>query len=413
VSPVELGAEMATALMALIPEFEGSTDEDFRSGLVLSCAGNLSEIWKQLGSGAATDRFTPPADATAWAHELVHRGMPLAAMLRAYRLGHAFAARRVEQAAAEIEMEPEIRLRALSHASRYFFAYVDEISTQLVTEYEQERARWIRGAAAARAELMTAIIDGQPVDARAATATLRYDVTRRHLAFIVWSEARLNQPAPATGSLEVASTSLARELGGGPVLLVPIGERVVWGWTSGGELRDDADAASVRPGDGLRAAIGTPASGVAGMAQSHDRALAARRVAEVLGVRPGTIVRYGSVALTALLTIEPAEAASFAERQLGELAGDSDMAARLRATLRVYLEENFSPARAARRLGIHQNTVVYRIKRAEEILGHTVDQGRLELEVSLRLSEGLEGLRSAGERRRRDHISSPPLTDQS
>jgi DNA-binding PucR family transcriptional regulator len=76
------------------------------------------------------------------------------------------------------------------------------------------------------------------------------------------------------------------------------------------------------------------------------------------------------------------------------------MAARLRATLRVYLEENLSPARAARRLGIHQNTVVYRVKRAEEILGHSIEQGRLELEVSLRLSEGLDGLRAEGERRR-------------
>ncbi len=400
-SPVELGAEMATVLMASIPEFKSSTDEDFRSGLVRSCAGNLSEIWEQLGSGVASDRLTPPAEATAWAHELVHRGMPLAAMLRAYRLGHAFAARRVEQAAAGMEMEPEIRWRALTHASQYFFAYVDEISTQLVTEYEQERARWIRGAAAARAELVTAIIEGQPVDERAATATLRYDVARRHLAFIVWSQALPNQPPPATGSLEVAATSLARELGGGPLLLIPIGERVVWGWTSGDGLRDDAGIASMPPADGLRAAIGTPGSGVAGMGQSHDGARAARRVAEVLGVRPGTVVRHGSVALTALLTIEPAEAAKFAERQLGELAGDNDMAARLRATLRVFLEENLSPARAARRLAIHQNTVVYRVKRAEEILGHPVDQGRLELEVSLRLSEGLEGLRSAGDRRHR------------
>jgi DNA-binding PucR family transcriptional regulator len=337
--------------------------------------------------------------------------MPIAAMLRAYRLGHGFAARRIEQAAVEIEMEPEIRWRALTEAARYFFAYVDVISTQLVTEYEQERARWIRGAAAARAELVTAIIDGQPVDASAASATLRYDVTRHHLAFIVWSEARADQPPPSTGSLEVAATALARELGGGPVLLVPIGERVVWAWTSGDGFHDKAMPAPLR--DGLRAALGTPIAGVAGLAGSHHQARAARRVGELLGVRPGTVVRYGSVALTALLTVEPAEAVAFATTQLGELAGDTDAACRLRATLRVYLEENQSPARVARRLGIHQNTVVYRVKRAEEILGHPLDQGRLELEVSLRLSEGLDGLRSARDRGRVDHSSSSPAADHS
>jgi DNA-binding PucR family transcriptional regulator len=116
-------------------------------------------------------------------------------------------------------------------------------------------------------------------------------------------------------------------------------------------------------------------------------------------MRPGTVVRYESVALAALLTIDPAEAAGFVEAQLGELASDTDAAARLRATLRVYFEENLSPARTARRLGIHHNTVMYRVKRVEEILGRPVHEGRLELDVSLRLSEGLDGLRSVREKR--------------
>jgi DNA-binding PucR family transcriptional regulator len=326
--------------------------------------------------------------------------MDLSVLLRAYRLGHAMVEERFETVAAELDIPREIRWRVLAEASRYLFAYVDAVCTRLVQDYEQERARWIRGAAAARAELVTAIIDGQPIDPRTATATLRYDVSRQHLAFIVWADARTEGPLQRTGSLEVAANALAGRLGGGPVLLVPIGGRAVWAWTSGAALGDDEDLTRETLGDGLRAAIGTSATGVAGMAESHDRARAARRVGELLAVRPGTIVRYGSVALTALLTADPAEAVKFAESQLGELGADTDNAARLRATLRVYLDENLSPARAARRLGIHQNTVVYRVRKAEEILGRTIDQRRLELEVSLRLSESLDGLRSAGERRK-------------
>jgi DNA-binding PucR family transcriptional regulator len=101
-----------------------------------------------------------------------------------------------------------------------------------------------------------------------------------------------------------------------------------------------------------------------GMAESHDEARAARRVAELRAARPGTVTGYRAADLTALLTADPLEAVRFAETELGKLLAATDAAARLRATVRIYLEENLSSARAARRLGIHQNTVVYRVKRA-------------------------------------------------
>jgi len=139
------------------------------------------------------------------------------------------------------------------------------------------------------------------------------------------------------------------------------------------------------------------------MAESHAEARVARRVAELRALRPGAVVGYRAVDLTALLTADPVEAVRFTEAELGELIADTDSAARLRATIRVYLEENLSPARAARRLGIHQNTVVYRVKRTEELLGHAVEQRRLRLEVALRLSDMIGGLRAAADGRRRAH----------
>jgi DNA-binding PucR family transcriptional regulator len=147
--------------------------------------------------------------------------------------------------------------------------------------------------------------------------------------------------------------------------------------------------------DSRRAALGTPAEGLTGMRRSYEEARSARRVAEVMGSRPGSITRYGAAALTALLTADPAEAVRFAEAQLGALNHPDDAMTRLRATMRVYLEENLSPARTARRLGIHHNTVVYRVKRTEEILGREISASPLEFGVALRLAEGLDGLRRA------------------
>jgi DNA-binding PucR family transcriptional regulator len=298
----------------------------------------------------------------------------------------------------ELEIEPEIRWRMLARASHYFFAYIDAVCTELVDVYEHERAQWIRGAAAARAELVGAILERRPVDPRLAAEKLRYDVSRRHLALIVWSEPR-DASRPRV-SLETEAAKLATALGGGAALTVPVGERVVWAWTWGEHLADEPAAVGHRMSDGVRAAIGTPAAGLAGMAESHEEALAARRVAELRKVRSAAVVGYRAGGLTALLTADPAEAVRFAEAELGELVADNDSAARLRATVQVYLEENLSPARAARRLGVHQNTVVYRVKRAEELLGREIEPRRLQTEVALRLAEMLDGLRAAAERTR-------------
>ena len=394
-----LAEEMADLLMASIPELVRAGDEDFRAGLLLSCESNVSAIWGGVLAGASLESIAPPAEAIAWSHELVHRGVELPALLRAYRLGHGLAERRLAEAASELEIEPEIRWRVLAHISHHLFAYVDAVCTDLVDDYEHERAQWIRGAAAARAELVNAIVERHRVDPQAAIEKLRYDITRGHVALIVWGDPpRAGQQA---GSLEREATALAAALGGGPVLTVPIGERAVWAWTSGDHLTDNPAAVAHTMGDGVRAAIGTWREGLAGMADSHDEARVARRVAELRAIRPGTVVGYRTADLTALLTADPVEAVRFAESELGELLVDNDTAGRLRATVRVYLEENLSPARAARRLGIHQNTVVYRVKQTEELLGHTIEQRRLQLEVALRLSDMIDGLRSAADHGRR------------
>jgi DNA-binding PucR family transcriptional regulator len=396
--PDELGEQMADQLAASIPDFDRATDEDFRAGLVLSCVGNLNELWERLRRATPEDPIVPPADATAWSRELVHRGMPLPGLLRAYRLGHAFAVGRIERAAEDLQVPLDVRWRLLTHVSQESFAYVDTICTQLVEDYDQEHARWIRGAAAARAELVATILARDPVDPSVAAERLRYDVSRRHLAFVVWADP--DAGARPAGALESAAGELAAQLGGGPVLIVPIGERVVWAWTSGAGLEDDTADMALDPSFGLRAAVGMVAPGLVGMADSHEQAQTARRVGELLAIRLGSVIDYRKAGLMGLLSALPDQAMTFVVAELGELAMESDATARLRATLRVYCEENLSPARAARRLGIHHNTVVYRVKQVEEILGRAIEDRRLELEVALRLAERLDGLRAACDRER-------------
>jgi DNA-binding PucR family transcriptional regulator len=87
-----------------------------------------------------------------------------------------------------------------------------------------------------------------------------------------------------------------------------------------------------------------------------------------------------------MLTQNPEEARRFVARELGDLAAEDKAVARLRDTLRVFLEEGGSFQATALRLGVHKNTVAYRVRRAEELLGRRVRERRLELETALRLA---------------------------
>lgn len=394
IDAVQLGAAMGDRLIAAIPEFAGLVDADFRAGIVSSCEGNVATITEMLVSGAPMHEVTPPPDAAAWADELVHRGMPLAALLRAYRLGHEMYERTFEEAASTVDLEPDVRWRVLADAARRLFAYIDVVCTQLVDHYESAREQWLRGTAAAQAELVQAVVAGEPVDPREAVATLHHDVAGPQLGLIVWGDARTRASDRATAPATIARR-LAAELGGTQTLVVPVGEHVAWAWTTG-EHPTATPSRSALVDGAHGAAIGGVHPGLDGMHRTHHEARAARRVGDLLGARPGAILRYPAVALTALATADPTQAARFVEAELGdELGADTDAMRRLRATIQVYLEESLSPSRTAKRLSIHYNTVAYRIKRAEELLGRPVDDRRLELEVALRLYGGMDRLRDA------------------
>jgi DNA-binding PucR family transcriptional regulator len=74
---------------------------------------------------------------------------------------------------------------------------------------------------------------------------------------------------------------------------------------------------------------------------------------------------------------------------LGPLADDDDHNARLRDTLRVFLQEDGSYKTTAERLTLHKNTVQYRVRKAEESLQHPIVQDRLRTELALLAAQWL------------------------
>ena len=245
------------------------------------------------------------------------------------------------------------------------------LSGELVRGYGEERERWVRSAAAVRAQVVDSVLDGDTIDLEQASRRLGYEL-RQPSRVAFWSDDGRERLDTALATLERAASQFLGLAGRRPPLLVPRARLCLagWiGWRGEGETMDLASAhLDVQAFPTVLAAFGSAASGVAGFARSHREAVYARRIAQLTEQRPGSVTSYENVALAALASTDVDQAREFVAAELGPLIIDDDHSRRLCATLRIYLEENLSPSRAARRLGVHEHTITNRIRAAQELL---------------------------------------------
>jgi DNA-binding PucR family transcriptional regulator len=190
--------------------------------------------------------------------------------------------------------------------------------------------------------------------------------------------------------MERTAAAVAKSLGAGTPLTVAQGRHLAC-WAG---RRSEPELSRLRlprtGARGLSVAAGTPAPGVEGFVLSHREALSARRVALLRGDGEGAVATYPDLGLEALFAEDPEAARRFAARELGPLAAGDDATVRFASTVAIFLEEGSSFVRSGRRLGIHANTVAYRVRRAESLLGRPVTERQLELRVALRLTRLLD-----------------------
>lgn len=110
-----------------------------------------------------------------------------------------------------------------------------------------------------------------------------------------------------------------------------------------------------------QAGLGRPYPGLEGAARS------AREAVSALAHAGGSIMPYEDVELTVLLS-SLANADEFVRNRLGPLLDGSPAQRELLETLRVYLAAGKNAKEAARRLAVHRNTLLYRLRRAQELL---------------------------------------------
>lgn len=330
-----------------------------------------------------------PAEGIEFVREAVRRGVPLAAILRSLRLGHERLMAVLFAGVRERVADPAESARALDLASAWTFAFIDVLSTRAEEVHSAERDAWLRSAAATQADTVDRLLAGHELDIGAASLRLGYELDREHVAAVAW----LDAPEPGHepfAALERALGDVAASAGVSRPLLLPRGMLVTVAWLGAPAAPDDAalDAVRLDPAaaPGVRVAIGEPGRGAAGFRRSHDQAVQARRIATIAGRRAGTVTRFRRVALAALATVDREQAQAFVADALGPLAATDELSLRLAATVQTYLDEGASHARTAKRLGIHENTVRYRVRQAEGLLGRSVEDRTLDLRVALLLA---------------------------
>lgn len=277
--------------------------------------------------------------------------------------------------------------------------------------------RWFAMEHAGRAEplarreaLVAGVLAGEPVTPDV-SARLGYDLGAHHLALVLWCE---EHRADCAAELERTASRLLRRAGCTQVLLLPAGTGRLWAWggRSGDPSRDLCGAgAAHETASHLHAAAGLPAGGAAGFRLSHTQALDAERVARQAGAGIGVFHDYAELDLVVLLRDDLGATAAFVRRELGPLADDDKNTAMLRGTVKRYLDHERSLAATAASLHVAKNTVVYRLKKAEQLLGRPfrVEGRKLRLHVALHMVEAL-GPAVLGAPGRQD---APPAADWS
>lgn len=349
-----------------------------------------------IGARAAVARFVArasgdaePADLSVFvAHGRAQQaaGRTLAELLAFYRLG-GLAVWRTATAFPELLRLQREELIALGAE---LLAYVDELSGAAVEGFTAQEAESRRLERARRERLVSLLLVDPPAGPEALAAAAQaagWELPAR--VRVAVTEQRLDgggeRGAPPARVL-VASEALARDAlgargepaGGGPVALVVADDDATDAWL---------ERAARALGLAAPLAVGPAAPPQRAAASARRAAALSRLVGAGAIVAAGPVVRSDEHELALLLGADPELAAGLADRRLAPLDGLAPgQRRRLAETLAGWLARPDRPQAIADELGVHVQTVRYRVRQLRELFGEALDDpdARFELALALR-----------------------------
>jgi hypothetical protein len=384
----EVTSEIHRALEDQIPELRG--DPRLMELLETSVEGNVDTMLHALRYDIAVERVEAPTAALEYARRLAQRGVPVNALVRAYRLGQRRMNELIFDELHATDVSDATRVAVLETMTARMFEYIDWMSQQVVVIYEDERERWLEDQNTSRGVRVRDILAAtKTIDVDAATTSIRYPLRWHHLGLVMWYPDE-GPEGDQLARLQRFLRELAESAGTAAAPLFVAADRSCgWGWLPYRAAVADVPARvrefTLARTDSPSVAIGTITNGVDGFRQSHREAQTARSVA-VIAKRPEPTVISATdpgLSVVARLGCDVAETRDWVADVLGDLAADDENDARLRETLRVFLGCGSSYKVAAEELNLHFNSVKYRVGRAVARRGRDIGSDRLDVELAL------------------------------
>lgn len=362
---VRTSDEVIAAIHADVPAYarplEGSFGRAVRTGVEQALRQFVEMLGQRGGTGyPARDIYVELGRGEA------RQGRSLEALLAAYRIGARVTWRRIAEAAHAAGLDPE----TVSTLAESIFAYIDELSAQSAEGHAEEQSAAAGEAERRRRALLAMLVQARPaepeaVEATASEAGWSLPVT---LAALVWrdSDDRLSARLPLGSITAPVEDRMCA--------LVP---------DAGAPGRRQELAQAVR---GSAAVLG-PIVPWPEARRSYERALAGEQLlADGLLAEDGLVVADEHLS-TLLLHHDRALVRELAELRLAPLQQRAPAArARLTETLIAWLDNQGCVADVAAQLGIHPQTVRYRLGQLRADFGDALEDSerRFELMIALR-----------------------------
>ncbi|MGW4772553.1 PucR family transcriptional regulator [Nocardia sp. NPDC004278] len=380
-----LSGRMIDAIAADAPEI--GSDAALRPALRVAVHDGVGAYFSQ-GPHERPGDIDLPNTAKALGRAVARRGYDIALLQRCYRSLQRIGWAEIMTSACREITDPELLPVVLDLQWDHLSRTISRATERAEMAFLDETRRQASSVLTRRRELVEAILREEAVDIERSTRQLGHNLYVQQTGLIIWTLDPTEDDA--TALLERLAIEIATALGAPRPLTLPAGGRMLWVWLATPEVPDLREIARLKVFQHrepvVLLAAGVPATGVEGFRVSHQEALRAYRIAAETAPAPVTL--YRDVELISCLAADIAALSRLVRRELGGLAGRGAAAARLRNTALVYLEQG-SMARAAEALGVHKNTVLYRIQQVEQLLPQPLDEHKMPLEVALRVVAAL------------------------
>ncbi|MET7854390.1 helix-turn-helix domain-containing protein, partial [Streptomyces avermitilis] len=366
----EVGRDVAEYVIAEIPELKG--DVTVIKILQASVAENVATLLHVFENDIPLERIEGPAAALEYARRLAQRGISLSAMVRAYRIGHwrflQWCLDELKRQDADEDLATATNRRMLQVS----FGYIDRVTEHVIVVYQLERDHWLLSQTAARAARVRDILTEKNVDLNWAEPALGYRLRQHHLGLVAWLPT-LTGGGEGLALLDRITNEIARKLGcPARPLFVPRDAILSWGWLPLGSHSDvfwkQLSDVVERSDPSVHVCVGSVGYGIEGFRSTHRQAVRTQELAAAADPAP-QFTDFSTVAPIALMATNIDDMRAWVWGILGPLAVDDENSARLRETAQIFLDTGCSYTATASAQILHKNTVQYRIRKAEEIMG--------------------------------------------